>query len=91
MNLPLDENSRKGGACALNTDPTQIQPITFHPSTHGMSVVDGSAQTDNGNHGGQALIDENSRSSWYGLSSTGSGERIIVYANSSGAVLIQST
>ena len=90
-NAPLDENSRKGIICALNTDGQTITAVKVNPTTHGMLVVDGTGQADNGNHGGNALIDENSRSSWYGLSSANDGTRVIVYCNSSGAVLIQAT
>lgn len=89
MNIPLDDNGRQGVAAALNTDGKTITAVTFNPTSHGMLIVSGSGQVDHGNHGGNALIDENSRSSWFGLSSDGSGERIIVYCNSSGAVLIE--
>lgn len=90
-NAPLDENGRAGIIGALNTDPTVIVAAKVNPSTHGLHVIDGSGQADNGNHQGNALIDENGRSSWYGLASDGSGDRIIVYFNSSGAVLIEPT
>jgi len=89
-NAPLDTNSRNGITAALNTNPTQVVVATANPTTHALSVVDGSTQINNGNHGGNAVIDENGRSSWYGLASDASGNRIIVYANSDGAVLIQS-
>lgn len=88
-NIALDENTRNGGSCALNTNPLMISNITFNPANHGMSVIDGTGQVDNGNHNGNAVLDENGRSTWFGLSSAGNGQRIIVYANSSGAVLIE--
>lgn len=90
-NAPLDENSREGIICALNTDGVTIVGVRANPITHAMKVANGLGQADNGNHDGNALIDENSRSSWYGLSSAGNGERIIIYANSLGAVLTQKT
>lgn len=85
----LDQNSRQGIICALNTDAKTPVQIKVNPASHGLEVVNGSGQMDNGNHDGNALIDGNSRFSWYGLSSDGSGQRIIVYANSSGAILIE--
>lgn len=91
MNAPLDENSRKGITCALNTDGKTITDATVDPSTHALRVKSDTGQADNGNHGGNALIDDNGRSSWYGLASDASGERIIVYCDSTGAVLTEST
>lgn len=91
MNLPLDENSREGIGGALNTNPNVIQDILVDPTKHGIKVVDGTGQANNGNHQNNAVIDENGRSCWYGLSSTGSGQRIIVYVNISGALLTQHT
>ena len=89
-NLPLDENGREGIGAALNTNPTLIVAATVNPTSHALSVVDGTGQTNNGNHGGNALIDENGRAAWYGLSSANNGEKIIVYANSTGHILIES-
>lgn len=91
MNAPLDENSRKGIICALNTDGKTIVAAKVNPTTHALKVKLDTGQIDNGNHFGNALIDENSRSSWYGLSSAGNGERIIVYTDSLGEILVQHT
>ena len=89
-NIPLDDNGREGIGAALNTNPALIVAVKVHPTKHAISVVDGTGQTDNGNHQGNALLDENSRAAWYGLSSENDGKRIIVYANSSGAILAES-
>lgn len=88
-NDALDQNSRPGIMGALNTDGKTPIPVKVDPTSHALLVVSGSGQTDNGNHGGNAVLDENSRSSWYGLASDNSGRKIIVYANSSGSILIQ--
>lgn len=90
-NAPLDENGRQGAIAALNTDGKTITPIKFNPTFHGMKTVDGTGQANNGNHGGNALVDENGRQSLYGLSSTDGVTRVLIYTNSSGAVLTQST
>lgn len=86
---PLDENGRQGEFCALNTNGSTITPIKFNVSTHGMEILDGTGQADNGNHQGTAIIDGNGRQSRYGLSSADDGVKIIGYADSSGKLLVE--
>lgn len=90
-NAKKDENGRSTLIGILNTTGNTIVRATAVPSTHALSVVDGTGQSDNGNHGGNALLDQNSVPTLTCLSSDGSGKIINVYFNSSGQVLTKST
>ena len=90
-NAFLDENSRPTLIGALDSDGATPTLVQADPTTHGLIVDDADTGSDNGNNGGNALTDENGRSSLTALASDGSGEIVNVYVNSSGALLIDSS
>lgn len=90
-NAKNDGNSNPTVICASKADGVTIIQITADPTTHGLSVVDGTGQTDNGNNNGVAMIDQNTNAVWAALSSDGSGSLVEVYGDvSGGKVLILS-
>lgn len=90
-NIPLDSNNRPAIGCASSVDGKTIVPIKAGASDHSLLVEDGSSGTDNGNNGGQAMLDENGNSVWIAESSAGDGTIIEVYGDAStGAVLVKS-
>ena len=99
-NAQLDQNSRPTLIGVLNTDPTQIVRVKANPTTHALIVSDATTGTDNGNNGGNALLDENHRPVMLVVSSrtaTVNGVNYIagvtpveVYVDSNGSILITS-
>lgn len=78
--------------CASKLDGTTIVPILADPTTHGVKNDDGATGSDNGNNGGNAMMDGNMVSVATALSSDGSGQIIEVYGDvSNGKLLIKST
>lgn len=78
--------------CASKLDGTTIVPIKADPTTHALINDDGATGTDNGNNGGNAMMDENMVSVATALSSDGSGAIVEIYGDASnGKLLIKST
>lgn len=89
-NAPLDENGAQGIICASKNDGRTVVPILARPATRGLFTANGTGQVDNGNNGGNSLIDENGKFAWVAFSSLGDGSRVEVYADPiSKAILIQ--
>ena len=85
-----DENNRPTAICVSQNDGTTIVPITANPTSHGVSIST-SMSTDNGNNGGNAMLDENSVPVFMALSSHGDGTLVEVYADPiTGAILVES-
>ena len=91
MNAARDENNRTTIICASSADGQTIISAIADPSCHCLYTEDGTSGTDNGNNGGNAMLDQNGVPVWTALSSDGSGSIIEVYANpATGAVLTDS-
>lgn len=89
-NALKDENGRNTLIATLNSDGTSIVRIKADPSTHALKVDDNTTGSDNGNNGGNAMLDENSVPVLIALSSAGDGKIVEVYTDSSGNLLIDS-
>lgn len=84
-----DSNGRNTMTCAASTDGVTIVPILVNPTNHGLKIMDATTGSDNGNNGGNAMIDENGVSVFTALSST--GDIVEIYGDiSTGAILINS-
>lgn len=87
-NAGKDQNARPTIICASKTNGTTIVPITAVPSTHALSVLDGTGQINNGNNNGNAMLDENGVAVWIAKSSAGNGAIVEVYGDdATGSVL----
>lgn len=81
-NSPKDQNGRNGITCASSSNGTTIVVVTANPSNNNaLSVDDASTGSDNGNNGGNAMLDENSVAVWTALSSVDGTSIIEVYAD----------
>lgn len=90
-NAKKDQNGRNTIICASSLDGATIVPVFADPTTHGLKVDDNSTGSDNGNNGGNAMLDENSVPVWTALSSTGDGSIVEVYGDiATGKILINS-
>lgn len=90
-NAKLDENSRPTIICASSADGVTIVPIKISPTTHAVSVDNNTTGSNNGNNGGNAMLDENSVPVWTALSSAGDGSIVEVYGDlATGKILINS-
>lgn len=92
INAYRDQNNRPTMIASSQSDGITIVRILANPTTNNfLKVDDASTGTDNGNHGGVALIDENGISALTALSSTGDGSIIELYADpATGKLLIDS-
>ena len=90
-NAAIDENGRQTLTGALNTDGATVVRVKANATTHGLVIDDGITGSDHGNHGGNAILDENSRQTLTAVASDGSGEIVIVYATSGGALMVDSS
>lgn len=90
-NAKIDENGRPTMIGVLNTTPTTIMQVKANSSNHALKINDGTSGTDNGNNGGNALLDENSFPVLMALSSAGTGALVEVYVDSAGALMVDST
>ena len=91
-NAGHDSNFRPTLICASKLDGTTIVPILADPTTHGVLNDDGVTGSDNGNNGGNAMMDENMVAVATALSSVGDGAVIEVYGDAAnGKLLIKST
>jgi hypothetical protein len=86
----IDENGRQTIICAYDGDGQTIVPLQANPTNHALEIEDGTTGTDNGNNGGNAMLDQNSRQVWTALSSADDGSIVEVYANSLNQLLINS-
>ncbi len=87
-NARIDENNRPTIICASSADGTTVVRIQGVPSTHALMIKDGTGQSNNGNHGGIAVLDQNSFPVWTALSSDGLGNIVEVYGDAAtGSVL----
>lgn len=73
----------------LNTDGDTVVAITANPSTHALSVSDGTVGTDLGPS--NALKDANNVSTVMAVSNSDGVTPVVLYTNSDGAILIQTT
>lgn len=79
MNSKHDQNARPTIILASKANGTDIIAIQASPVTHRLvTAVPGG---DNGNNGGNAIIDENGVASWIALSSANNGAIIEVYGD----------
>jgi hypothetical protein len=85
----LDENSVAAKTGALNTDGITPTRIKVDPTTHAISVSNGTGGSDNGKN--VAARDGNSRPVLLGVSSADGKTPVEIYTDSTGALLIQST
>ena len=80
-NAKLDQNSKPAIICASKNDATTIVPIYVNESSHGLYVDDNTTGSDNGNNGGNAMLDENNNPVWIALSSAGDNKIVEVYGD----------
>lgn len=85
----VDENSIATLTAALNSNGSTIIAVKANASTHGLKVSDATSGSDNGP--ANALHDENSRPTLIGVSSADGITPVVVYADSSGNLLIDSS
>jgi len=87
-NSPRDLNRVPVVLFALNTDGITTVPLAVNPTNHGIKVSDGTTGTD---HGGlPAARDENRIPVMVGASSADGVTLVEIYADSSGALQINS-
>ena len=90
-NSKLDQNSRPTIICASSADGITIVPIQADTTNHGVLFDDNTTGSDNGNNGGNAMIDENHIPVWTALASDGSGDIVEVYGDvATGKILVNS-
>ncbi len=88
-NAALDENSQGTITAGLNTDGRTIVRVLINPTNHALKVSDGTTGSDNGPV--NDLTDENGRKSLMAVSSVDGKTPVVLYSDSSGNLLIQST
>lgn len=88
-NAITDENNAKGMIAALNTDGETIKRLIANPTTHGLSVSNGTTGSDAGPT--YALHDDSGVPSLMAASSSDGTTPVPLYADSSGNLLVQST
>lgn len=88
-NASLDENGVHTLIAGLNTNGTTIVRVKVNTTNHALKVADGSSGTDHGPT--NDLRDENSKTALMAVSSVDGVTPVVVYADSSGNLLIQST
>jgi len=89
MNASIDENSVKSILGILNTDGKTIIPIRVNPARHSLKINDGTTGSDYGPK--NALRDENYFPTLIGVSSSDFKTPTVVYGDSSGNLLIDSS
>ena len=88
-NAYRDENSVPTIIAGLNTDGSTITRIKANSATHGLKVNDGTTGSDHGPV--NDLRDENSVHALMAVSSSDGQTPVVLYADSSGNLLIKST
>jgi hypothetical protein len=88
-NAKKDQNDVSTLISVLNTDGVTIQRVSVDPSTHRLSVSDGTTGTDYGST--IAKRDENSVPCLMAVSSVDGITPVAVYADNSGNLLVQNS
>lgn len=88
-NAQKDDNSVSSLIGVLNTDGATIVPVKASLTTHRLTLSDGTSGSDNGP--ANALKDENGVSTLIAVSSADGTTPVVIYTNSSGALLVKST
>lgn len=88
-NAYIDDNGVPTLIAALNTDGRTIVRVLADPSTHRLQTSDGTSGTDKGPV--NDLRDQNGKVAVMAVSSVDGFTPVVVYANSSGQLLVQST
>jgi hypothetical protein len=79
-NAGHDQNARPTMICASSADGVTIVPLYVNVSNNnGLMIDDNTTGSDNGNNGGNAIVDENSVSVLTALSSNGDGSIVEIY------------
>ena len=87
-NAAKDQNGVPTITGALNTNGTDIVRIKVNPTNHGLEISDGTTGSDHGPT--NANRDENHVPVLVGVSSVDGVTPVVVYADSSGNVLVNS-
>lgn len=88
-NAEIDQNSVKTMTAALESDGATVVKITANPNSHALSVSNGASGSNFGPE--DALKDENFRSTLVATSLADGQTPVVLYADASGALLVQST
>ncbi len=88
-NASKDANFTNSFTTALNTDGTTIVKVQADPSTHFLKINDGTIGSDFGP--ANALHDANNVPTVMAVSSVDGVTPVVLYSDSSGKLLIQST
>jgi len=89
-NASIDSNSVATITAALNTDGATVTRVKANSSTHGLNISDAATGSDNG-PGSFTLHDDNGRPALMAVSSADGATPVVLYADSNGSLLIQST
>ena len=89
-NAKFDSNARPTLLASLNTDGVTITQVLANSTSKSLKVDDNTTGSNNGNHGGNALIDDNSVAAMTAISSVDGVSITQLYADSTGKLLIQS-
>jgi len=87
-NAALDENSIPTLTAGLDSNGSTIIRVKVNPTNHGLVVSDGTGGTDHGPV--NDLRDENNRVALMAVSSSDGVTPVVVYATSTGSLLINS-
>lgn len=88
-NALKDSNNVSAVTAVLNTDGTTIVRVQVNPSNHALKINDGNTGSDHGPT--NALRDDNFVPTLIATSSADGLTPVVLYADSSGKILIQST
>lgn len=89
MDASLDENSVPTLIAALDSDGETITRVQASPTTHGLIINDDTTGSDNGPE--NALHDGNGRPTLIAVSSADGITPVVVYVDSNGALLVDSS
>lgn len=87
-NASKDGNAASTLIAALNSDGQTVVRVKASPTTHALEMMDGTTGSDNGPS--VALHDGNSVTSLLAVSSADGKTPVVVYADSSGNLLVNS-
>ena len=88
-NAAIDSNSKQTITARLNTDGITPTRIRANPSTHAMSVVNGTTGTAPANN--WSATDENGRTTMFAVSSSDPTVLVALQCDSTGHLFIKST
>lgn len=80
-NAKKDDNGRAIAIAVSSANGETITPVYADPTDHSLAVDDDTGGTDNGNHGGIAMVDENGTAVLTALSSDDDGTIIELYVD----------